>query len=111
MAVLKKVAIWPFARMNLIISAILGLLLGIVMAILLRSGYESIALPGMSPAAAILVYPLAYGLVGLVLSAFTAWLYNMLAASVGGIELEFEDKKVEKKEKPAEKKKEEKKKK
>jgi hypothetical protein len=39
---------------------------------------------------AIILFPVMYGLMGFLSGAFLAWLYNLAAGTIGGIEMEFE---------------------
>lgn len=79
--------------------AIMGFLIGIVFAIIGMAGAAAGmsnesgagALPGMIfGVGAIVILPLFYGVLGFVMTAFTAWLYNIMAGMVGGIQIEVD---------------------
>ena len=80
--------------------AIIGLVIGAVFAIIGMLGAAAGAgaseagmgaLPGMIfGVGAIVILPVFYGVLGFVMTAFTAWLYNLMAGLVGGLEIEVE---------------------
>jgi hypothetical protein len=39
---------------------------------------------------ALIIVPICYAIIGVVFGAITAWLYNLVAGSVGGVEIELE---------------------
>jgi hypothetical protein len=41
-------------------------------------------------AASVIIIPICYAVIGVVFGAITAWLYNMIAGSVGGVEIDLE---------------------
>ena len=99
--VLKRVGVWSAARIAGAIYAGLGFLFGcfFALAALLGAGFASAAGGDDAPPAfvgvvfgcgAVIFMPLLYGLLGMVTTAFSAWLYNIVAGMVGGLEVDVE---------------------
>ena len=97
--VLRRVGIWSAAKISAVLYAALGLILGVFFAIasLLGLGPAQGALSDAPPwfsaswgVAAILVFPIMYGLGGLVAGALSAGLYNLFSRLVGGVVLELQ---------------------
>jgi len=90
---LKKIGVLSCAKVYGIIGLIMGLILGILLALfggMMSAASESgIMFVGMG-FLGIIALPIFYGVVGFLAGAVTAWLYNLGAKWVGGIELEFE---------------------
>ncbi|MGY4884413.1 MAG: DUF3566 domain-containing protein [Nanobdellota archaeon] len=92
MVVLKKVGILSMAKIQAILMLIIGLFLGIIYAILATtvdaSQYSAspIVILGWW---SILVIPVIYGVLGFIIGVIGAWLYNIVAKKVGGIEVEL----------------------
>ncbi len=103
MVVLKKIGVWSMAKLQAILMAFVGLIVGIITALVLSAispklaAIEGVNLE-MLPISSItgigfltiIAYPIIYGIIGLVGGAVGAWLYNLIARWVGGIEMEFE---------------------
>lgn len=97
MVKLKKLDVWSMAKLNAIVMAFFGLLLG-----LLFAGMSAFLGPltgafniggGMIGGwgfLSIVIFPVMYGVMGLVGGAVGALVYNLAAKIVGGIEMEFE---------------------
>ena len=99
--VLKRVGIWSAARIAGALYAALGLVFGAIFAAasLLGAGFADAgdadtALPAFLGVAfgcgAVIFMPLFYGAFGALMTAFSAWLYNVFAGMVGGLEIELE---------------------
>lgn len=99
--VVKKVGIWSAARILGAIYGVIGLLAGTIFAIisLVGSGIASATLGRNAPIAwpglffgvgAIVFLPLLYGVMGVIVGAISASLYNVFAKLLGGLELEVE---------------------
>ena len=96
---LKRLKVWPMSRIYAVLMAIMGFILGIFYFILGRVS-SSLGISSQETelfikfgAAAIIILPIIYGLLGLVLGALSAFLYNLVARWVGGIEIQFDNKK------------------
>ena len=90
--ILKKIGVWSASKIHAIIMAIFGLFLGIVFfaaSKLAPSQPSSSALANLG-ALGIIVLPLLYSAIGLLIGAISAFIYNIVAKRVGGIELHFD---------------------
>lgn len=88
---LNKIGVLSVAKINAVIGAILGLIWGILAAII---GTTFAVLGGLGALAglglwSIIVFPIVYALIGFVGGAIGAFLYNLVAGWVGGIEVEL----------------------
>ena len=75
--------------------AIVGLVAGVLVAVAslvgAMAGQNDSGIGGaMLGLSAIFVLPVVYGVIGVVGALFSAWIYNVLAAAVGGIEVDVE---------------------
>jgi hypothetical protein len=96
---LKKIGALSLAKVQTIFMAVFGLFVGLFYAILgllisnLSADVQQEA--GLAGAGelftpwAILIMPIMYAIIGFVLGLICAWLYNLVAKLVGGIELEL----------------------
>jgi len=102
MAVLARISPSSAAKVGLISYAIIGLLIGVLVALisLMAGGIASHlgqnAPPGLSAAvgmggglAAIIVMPIIYGIIGAIAFGLSALIYNVVAGWVGGIEIDL----------------------
>jgi len=98
--VLKRVGVWSAARIAGVINAAFGLLIGLCLALVslasagLDSAMQSRDLPAVFPAifgvGAIILFPILYGVMGLIAGALSAALYNLFSGMVGGVELDLQ---------------------
>jgi hypothetical protein len=93
--VITRIRPVSFAKIAGTLYLILGFIIGaIVSAVAMAGGFASRAGSGsggigmVMGAASIIIFPLLYGCFGFVASLIAAWLYNVLAGLVGGIEIE-----------------------
>ncbi|MBN2454405.1 hypothetical protein JXB11_02565 [Candidatus Woesearchaeota archaeon] len=89
MAVLKKVGVLSVAKMAGIISAVLGLIYGLFMAGIGVLLLFTEPILGILWITSIIWAPIGYGIMGFLFGALYAWMYNILAKRIGGIEFEF----------------------
>jgi hypothetical protein len=95
---LKRVGPWSVARVFGTMYAAMGLIFGALFAciallggsIAQQNGDENAVFGALFGVGAIVLLPLFYGVCGVVFGALTAWLYNVFAGMVGGIEVELE---------------------
>ena len=95
---LKRVGPWSVGRMFGIMYAVMGLVFGTVFAFITILGNslgqgaddEQGAFGALFGVGAIVMFPLLYGLGGLVGGLFSAWLYNVFAGMIGGIEVQLD---------------------
>jgi len=98
--VIKRIGILSYAKISCILSAVLGLIVGIFYAIIGvfigatavtgAAGEPSAGLVAGLGIAAIIVTPIIYGIMGFISGVIIAWLYNLVAKWVGGVELDLE---------------------
>jgi hypothetical protein len=94
--IIKRIAPVSCAKITGTLYAILGLVLGAVFSLVsLAGGFASRANAGLGigallGTAAIVVFPIFYGLIGFLTTLIGAWLYNVLAGMVGGIQMDVE---------------------
>jgi hypothetical protein len=80
-----------YALIGLIVGGIFALMSLVGMALPAPQGGEVSSLPFLFlGAAAVVVMPLVYGVMGFVAGLITAAIYNLLAGLIGGLELELE---------------------
>jgi hypothetical protein len=102
MAVIARISPGSAAKVGLVLYAVLGLILGILVALLsLMAGGIAAHLgqnapPGLSYAfgvggglSAIIIMPIVYGIIGAVAFGLSALIYNVVAGWVGGIEIDL----------------------
>lgn len=94
---LKRVGPWSVARVLGIMYAAMGLIFGALVACVALVGgsvaqrnSDAGAFGPLFGVGAIVVLPLFYGVAGVVFGALSAWLYNVFAGMVGGIEIQLE---------------------
>ncbi len=83
-----------------VLYAVIGFIMGVIVALAGMIGFAGSAVnsdstAGMVPGmllgvGAVVFLPLLYGALGFVMTAFMAWLYNLIAGVVGGIEIDTE---------------------
>ncbi len=92
--VVKSVDVLSVAKMLAAIQACLGLLIGAIVTLVALAGLGADrdgALPGLLfGVAAVVVLPIFYGVMGAVVGALSALLYNLFAGMVGGVRLDVE---------------------
>ncbi len=94
--VIKRVGVWSVARMYGALMAGLGLLIGLVVAVLSAVGMTMAEgdEPGMVGAAmgvgAVVIVPIFYGVLGICAGAIGGALYNVVAGVVGGVSIDVE---------------------
>ena len=99
--VIRRVGVWSVARVAAVLYAAIGVLGGLLFAGISLAG-AGIAAAQQSGAqlppwfgalfgvGAIIILPVLYGIMGLVLGAVTAAIYNVVAGAVGGIEMDIQ---------------------
>ena len=96
MMIIRRVGPLSFAKLSGTLYALLGLLVGGVFSMIaMAGGFASDELAGRGIAAvlgvgAIIVFPIFYGVMGFVATLIGAWLYNLVAGIVGGVELDVQ---------------------
>lgn len=91
--VLKKIDVLSVAKLEGLLLAIIGLIIGIIVAIISVTIGAMTSLGSMGAGygiLAIIIMPIYLGVMGFVVGAVGAFLYNIVAGWIGGIKLEFE---------------------
>ena len=96
--VVRRLGVWSVARIYGALSATFGLIAGVILGLLSMVGMGLAAESGDAPPflgplfgfGAVVFLPLIYGVIGLVIGAVSAGLYNVFAGLVGGVELDIQ---------------------
>jgi hypothetical protein len=94
--VIKRIVPLSFAKIAGTLYAIMGLVAGCIVSLVAVAGGFSSDESGfanfgaMVGAGAIIILPIFYGALGFVATLIGAWIYNILAGVVGGIELDVQ---------------------
>ena len=99
--VIRQVGVWSVARVAAVLYAVIGILAGLLFASISLVGagiaasqHSGEPLPAWFGAlfgvGAIIILPVLYGVMGLVLGALSAAIYNVVAGVVGGIEMDVQ---------------------
>jgi len=83
---LNSIGVGSVCRVSLVLGAVAGVLVGFVLMIMDftdRRFVEGII--------TFVLAPVLYGVLGALVNALMAWIYNRVAARLGGIEIEIED--------------------
>ena len=97
--VIKRIKPASCAKILGVIYAIFGLVAGVIFSLLSlvggTLGSAGSRLPGgaLFGTLAIVFLPITYGIIGFISALIGAWLYNVLAGVVGGIEMDVEQRK------------------
>jgi hypothetical protein len=92
--VIRSIGVWSAARLYAAISAAMGILIGVVFALFSLAGAatgmneNAGILAGVFGVGAIVIFPIFYGVMGLIGGALGALLYNLFAGMVGGLEVD-----------------------
>ncbi|MGB7218536.1 MAG: hypothetical protein WBD07_06980 [Vicinamibacterales bacterium] len=94
--VIKRIGPMSCARIAGALYAVAGLALGSLFSLASVTGGlpanagQGTALPQMFGPAAAIVFPILYGGLGFVVTLIGAWLYNIVAGAMGGIEVDIQ---------------------
>jgi hypothetical protein len=98
MTKIKKIDPMSAAKIEGLMGVIFGLIGG-VCAIILGAGFRGMmggygygSMMGGFGLAAIIIMPITYGLMGFIAGGVGAWIYNLIAGWIGGIEIELDNK-------------------
>jgi hypothetical protein len=94
--IIKRVGPLSCARLSGTLYGFIGLLIGGIFSMVAMAGgfaSDTTASRGIAAAigvGAIVVFPILYGVMGFVATLIGAWLYNIVAGIVGGVELDVQ---------------------
>ena len=96
MTVIKSIDIISWAKIHALFGIVFGLIYGIMFAILGTAIGATHGLPGLTTLGllSIIVFPIIFGIMAFICGAILAFLYNIFASNVGGIEIELTEKKA-----------------
>jgi hypothetical protein len=83
---LSAIGVSSVFKMSLVLGAVAGLLVGLILMIT-----DFIDRRFLEGGVTLVLAPILYGVLGALVNAFMAWLYNLVAARLGGIEISLED--------------------
>jgi hypothetical protein len=95
---LKRVGALSFAKMQGAVMGVMGLIIGLIYGAILAvtgivtlvGGQKAGIMLLVGGVAAVFLAPLFYAALGFLFGALSAWVYNVVAGRIGGIELELE---------------------
>ena len=85
--IIKRIGVQSLAKMAGAIYTLLGFVFGVFVAIFSVLGIGMAGMGGHG-VAAVVIFPVIYGVMGFVGGALTAYFYNFFAAKIGGISFE-----------------------
>jgi len=96
--ILKRIGPWSCAKVSMVLYAVMGLLVGLMFSFFglvlgsLGTGSDipTGAIGALFGVGAIIILPIFYGVLGFITGALTAWVYNLIAQYVGGLEIDLE---------------------
>lgn len=94
--IIKRIGPLSLAKLSAMLYAIFGLVLGGIFSLIALAGgfasdtAEAAGVEAMIGVAAVMVFPILYGLMGFVISLIGAWLYNVAAGVIGGVEVDMQ---------------------
>ncbi|MBP7460322.1 MAG: hypothetical protein KBA26_03460 [Candidatus Delongbacteria bacterium] len=91
---IRRLGVLSVAKLYGILTGLIGLLAGVMLAIVgsvMKNLSPSLGMISDFGMAAVIVMPIIYGLIGFIVGAVIAWIYNLLAGLIGGIEVDLED--------------------
>ncbi len=83
---LSSIGVMSVFKMSLVLGAVAGLLVGFVL--MIASVLDKKFLEGV---VTLVLAPILYGVVGALVNALMAYIYNLVASRLGGIEISLED--------------------
>ncbi len=92
--ILKKIGVLSLAKIYGSLMAFMGFIVGLFVSFfsfLIPAPQGTVPLMSLGLASIILL-PIFYGVLGFLAGGFTAWIYNLVAKHMGGLELEFDKK-------------------
>ncbi len=94
--VLKRIDPMSFAKMYAAVAALVIFVICLIYALFILAfagmmGGEAGAIGAGVAIAMVIFGPIIYGIMVFLIGLLMAWLYNLIAARIGGVELEFEE--------------------
>ena len=83
---LKAIGVGSVFRVSLVLGAVAGALVGVVLMIADLIDHRTM----LEAIVTLFLAPILYGVIGALVNAFMAYIYNMVAERLGGIEIDLE---------------------
>jgi len=87
--VLNRIGPRSAAKVVAVLYAIFGLIMGAFFSIAALFRPDAGGVGAMWGVAAVVIFPVLYGVLGFLVALLTTWLYNVVAGAAGGIELDL----------------------
>jgi hypothetical protein len=87
--VLNRIGPRSAAKVIAVLYAIFGLVMGAFFSVAALLRADGGGVGAMWGVAAVVIFPVLYGVLGFLVTLLTTWLYNVVAGAVGGIELDL----------------------
>ena len=88
---IKRISPLSLAKISGILLAVFGFILGVLVAgLTLLNSFTGGKSQGISGYISIIVLPFVYGALGFVMAFIQAWLFNIIAQKIGGLEIDVE---------------------
>jgi len=87
--VLNRIGPLSAATVVAVLYAIFGLVMGAFLSIAAVFRADAGGVAAMWGVAAVVIFPVLYGVLGFLVTLLTTWLYNVVAGAVGGIEFDL----------------------
>lgn len=96
MTVIKSVDIMSWAKIHALFGIVFGLVYGVMFAMVGAAIGVNMDIPGLTAfgLATIIIFPIVFGIMAFICGAIMAFLYNLFAGRIGGIEVELVEKKA-----------------
>jgi membrane-anchored protein YejM (alkaline phosphatase superfamily) len=96
MTVIKSIEIISWAKIHALFGIVFGLVYGVLFAIMGTAIGAAYSMPGATTLGllSIIVFPIIFGIMAFICGAILAFIYNIFASKVGGIEIELAEKKA-----------------
>jgi hypothetical protein len=94
--IITRVGPVSFAKVSGFLYALIGLLVGGILSLVAMAGgfasdaADAAGLGAIISVGAVIILPIVYGLMGFVATLIAAWLYNLAAGLVGGVEVDVQ---------------------
>lgn len=94
MQTIKKLGVMSVAKIEGVVGVIIGFIIG-VLVFVLGAAASGVAGTGLGTTASlgalsIIIFPIFYGIILFIFGGLGAWIYNIIAPKVGGIQIELD---------------------
>ncbi|HXX55504.1 MAG TPA: hypothetical protein VEI81_05365 [Methanoregula sp.] len=91
MAVIKSVEIMSWAKIHALFGIVIGLVYGVIFGVVFTAAGVGLGRGGMTAfgIASVVIFPIVFGIMAFIAGAIMAFLYNLFASKIGGIQIEL----------------------